>query len=91
MTTNNIHPTGLNCDVLVIPVNDKTIGIPDSDLHIYVNSYNKGSAGEIYTAINCITSHATNPLPGVRFALLTHNSYKMTTVPINNRLKARNL
>ncbi len=40
MTTNNIHPTGLNCDVLSIPNNDKTVGIPNSDLHIYVNSYN---------------------------------------------------
>ncbi len=40
MTTNNIHPTGLNCDGLSIPTIDMTIGIPNSDLHIYVNSLN---------------------------------------------------
>ncbi len=91
MTTNNIHPTGLNCDVFPIPNSDKITGIPNSDLHIYVNFYNKGSAGEIYNAINCITSHSSNPLPGVRFALLTVNSYKINTVPVNNRLKARNI
>jgi hypothetical protein len=55
MTDNLIHPpTPTSCGSHIISANDKNIGIPNSDMHIYVLISNLGSTFETFFANECI-------------------------------------
>jgi hypothetical protein len=61
MTTNNIYPaTGPTSCGITIPVIDKNIGIPNSDLHFYLRI--SGSATV------CVINPLSNAFPGLKFA-----------------------
>ncbi len=68
MTVNNIFPEDQRCWDKIIPENDKTIGIPNSDLHIYV--IHSLTIYSFFTYEICAIDDFSKPLPGVRFALI---------------------
>ena len=57
------------CGNFSVPVNDRTIGISDSDLHIYVLPY-ASSFDEFVQGDYCTFLDYQNNFPGITFAFI---------------------
>jgi hypothetical protein len=68
-TTNNIYPTSASCGGISVPNKDRTIGIPNSDLHIYLIPQTSSTDAFVDGDV-CAFLDYQSIFPGVTFAYI---------------------